>query len=482
MLGRGTRNGGGLPSCRSPRWSTSSTPRSRGWAASAGTHRASSPGVASARLALSASAHTVEPVTKTARTAIAARGAAALGSRHNGDHPAARPDLAGGARQAYGPVAPDDDAGGARTSSATAGCRCSGRTAGSPQGRSAPTYEMNPGRRLSCSGYSSKGQRSCRWLSPIFAATVVARDSRADRTAQAASKWCGRSAACSARCSPAATCDARPASGSAAMGSPGVVDPKSGPHRHRPKHPASGRDQCRRGPAAASCICRSRSRTASSLVALGELLAGRRPWRPQFRLFRHWHRRRHGHRRRRRVAHPRRARGAAGEVAYLPIGGDPFDPARPHRTAPSRTAVNSAADYPPLRGLWRPTAGSSVAGIFRCPRQRATLPRSGEPIEETASNRARASRRRARHARPRAHRPWRQRRTPARNGGPHQGPVHVARRHGRSPGASEPPRRPGTPRGRVGRSAQPAARGPVRGAIGPPRNLVDEARRGRLRR
>jgi predicted NBD/HSP70 family sugar kinase len=58
----------------------------------------------------------------------------------------------------------------------------------------------------------------------------------------------------------------------------------------------------------------------------------------------------------------RGARGAAGEVAYLPLGGDPYD-ARGQRLGTLETAVGSAGIIERYTGLGGP-AGSSVRDVF----------------------------------------------------------------------------------------------------------------------
>jgi predicted NBD/HSP70 family sugar kinase len=58
----------------------------------------------------------------------------------------------------------------------------------------------------------------------------------------------------------------------------------------------------------------------------------------------------------------RGARGAAGEIAYLPLGGDPFD-ARAYRVGTLESALGSAAILERYRGLGGRAAGD-VRGIF----------------------------------------------------------------------------------------------------------------------
>ena len=58
----------------------------------------------------------------------------------------------------------------------------------------------------------------------------------------------------------------------------------------------------------------------------------------------------------------RGARGAAGEVAYLPLGGDPYD-ARGHRLGTLETAVGSAGIIERYTGLGGPS-GSTVRDVF----------------------------------------------------------------------------------------------------------------------
>lgn len=75
----------------------------------------------------------------------------------------------------------------------------------------------------------------------------------------------------------------------------------------------------------------------------------------------------------------RGARGAAGEIAYLPLGGDPFD-SRGHTLGTLETAIGSAAISDRYAGLGG-GAGTSVRTIFENLPQDA---RAGLAIDETA--------------------------------------------------------------------------------------------------